>query len=204
MHLQKAEVFTGNDLDQFIRDSLSAFQKFFEDNADIQGPFQQALDKLKENYKKKHWNDDKLDIAASILSSSPDSLIKNIVFNKAEFWLTWAKRAGNSSQLLIGLNAQAARNLANSTSKAQFDFSIPARFLIGTNRVKGFVEAQFTHAGMLKSNELLFNLGSELNIIDGLWINIDGGLNYNTTASKSAFVTNFNLKLTLPENFNLF
>ena len=199
--------YNGNNLDSIdniVHDHQTEFQLFFESKEDIQGPFQQAVNKLKDDYKREHWNDDKLDIAAAILSSSPDSLLKNIVFNKADFWLTWAIKSGKNSQLFIGVNAEVAKHFIDSTNKSRFNFSIPARYLIGTNRVKGFAEAQFTHTGVFKYNELSFNLGTELNIIDGVWVNIDGGFNYNTTQRKSSLIANFNLKLTLPENFKLF
>ncbi|MEJ7678401.1 MAG: hypothetical protein WKG06_11185 [Segetibacter sp.] len=170
--------------------------------------FLEELAKLKEDYRKKYWNATKLDFAAAILSSSPDSLVKNIRFNRAELWLTWAQKVGENGQFLLGANAKTVKNLLDTVKATQnnsyFNLSIPARYLLGTNRVKGFVEGQYSYIGELKENKFLLNLGAELNIIDGVWVNVYGGLDYNKSVGSTTFVTNFNLKLTLPENFNFF
>lgn len=179
-----------------------------DDEEESQKLFSEGLKKLKEEYRKENWNATKLDFAAAILSSSPDSLLKNIRFNRTEMWLTWAQKAGKSGQFLLGINAQIAKNLLDTENATKnnsyFNLSVPARYFLGTNRVKGFAEAQYTYRGQPKEHSFLFNFGTELNIIDGLWINIFGGLDYNTSIRATTFVTNFNLKLSLPEKFGLF
>ena len=45
---------------------------------------------------------------------------------------------------------------------------------------------------------------AELNLIDGLWVNLYGGLQNISPGGKTAFTTNFDFKLTLPEKFKLF
>jgi hypothetical protein len=178
-----------------------------DENEDSQREFLMEINRIKKKYKEDHWNDNKLDLAVALVSSSPDSLVKNIRFNRAQLWLTGAFKAGNHGQFLIGVQAMTSRNLVDTAAAADKNYaelSIPARYLMGTNRVKGFAEGQYSYTGLLKSHHVFLNLGAELNIIDGVWLNVDAGLDYNTTLESSAFVTNLNLKLTLPENFSLF
>ncbi|HMI77779.1 MAG TPA: hypothetical protein VK484_03255 [Ferruginibacter sp.] len=196
------------DDEAFINLNLKDYSKFFQDREDIQKPFQEEIKAEKEKYRKEHWNDDKLDIAIAILSSSPDSLFKNIKFNKASFWGVYAIKAGKSGQFIVGLNGQVYKNLSDTVkatrNKTYTSISIPMRYLIGTNRVKGFAELQLNYASLENQSTFLMNLGSELNIVDGIWINIFAGLDYNSVTKTSSFITNLNLKLTLPENFKFF
>jgi len=155
-------------------------------------------------YKKENWNATKLDLAVAVLSHSPDSLVKNIEFKKAEIWLTASLKTGKHSQLLLGINGQTFRDLPGyMEDKRYYNFSIPARYLLGTNRAKAFAEAQYSYSSIDKSKFML-NLGTELNVIDGLWINAYGGLDYNLTDETGTWITNFNIKMTLPENFHFF
>lgn len=177
------------------------------DDENSQASFLVKLKRLREDYKKRHWNDNKLDAALAIVSTSTDSLFKNIRYNRAEFWLTGAFKSGKNAQFLIGLNGQNVKNLADTTSKkgeTNFNLSVPARFLIGTNRVKGFAEAQYSYVGDFKHHKYLFNLGAEFNLVDGIWLNVSGGFDQNATLKISKLLANFNLKLTLPEKYNFF
>lgn len=170
--------------------------------------FMKKLRELKTTYKKEQWNAKKLDVALALLYSSPDSLVKNIRFNRVDFWLSGALCTGRYSQFMYGLNARTFRDLKDGSiatrDKSYFNISIPARYLIGTNRLKGFGEVQYSYDNLEESSRFLVNLGSEINVVDGLWINLYGGLDYDSTAGDSRFVTNFNIKLTMPERFSFF
>jgi hypothetical protein len=174
----------------------------------VQADFMRDIKAIKEQFKREHWNDEKLDVAVALLASSPDSLIRKLRFNRASFWLTYAAKAGKSGQLLLGIYAHTNKDL-NDTSKATMhksyhNISVPVRYFIGTNRVKAFAETQYSYAGREEAHKVLVNLGSELNVIDGLWFTFYGGLDYNSKLGKGSFVTSLNLKATLPENFKLF
>ncbi|MGC3945740.1 MAG: hypothetical protein QM762_14665 [Chryseolinea sp.] len=170
--------------------------------------FMQKLKELKSEYKKVNWNAKKLDVALAILYSSPDSLVKNIRFNRADFWLAGALRTGRNSQFMYGLNARTFKDLKNGSEqgseKTYFNISVPARYLIGTNRLKGFGELQYSFDNLEERTRFLINLGSEINVVDGLWINFYGGLDYDTDTGDGSLVTNFNIKLTMPERFSFF
>jgi hypothetical protein len=179
-----------------------------DENESSQRLFMQKLRELKTAYKKEQWNAKKLDVAIALLYSSPDSLVENIRFNRADLWLSGALPTGPYSQFMYGLNARTFRDLKDGSEatrdKSYFNISIPARYLIGTNRLKGFAELQYSYDNLEESSRFLVNLGSEINVVDGLWINLYGGLDYDSTAGDSSFVTNFNIKLTMPERFSFF
>ena len=209
--LSKGKVFNPNkdidSLDIFISNNKTEFNKYLSEQSQIQFANSARLKELKEQYKKENWNANKLDFALAVLTSSPDSIAKNIRYNKTSLWLTGGIKIKNHSQILIGVYAQSYQNLLdkdNSTKdKFYYDIAIPARYLVGTNRIKGFLESQYKYAGNIESNQFLVNLGAELNLTDGLWINMYGGLNFDSKNS-SNLITNFSLKYTLPENFNFF
>ena len=199
------------DPDVFEQKHLKEFNKYLADEKEPnQKAFLASVKKLKEDYKKKHWNDEKLDLAIAVLSSSPDSLVKNLRFNQAQLWLTWAHKIGksNKAQLLAGINSQVVKNLRDTgkttMNNSYFNLAVPVRFLVGTNRVKGFAEGQYKYEGQYKQSSVLLNFGTELNIVDGIWVNFYGGFNYNTKTSTTSTEFNFNLKLTMPENFKFF
>jgi hypothetical protein len=129
-------------------------------------------------------------------------------FNRASFWLTYAAKMGKSGQLLLGIYAQTGKDLTDANketmNKSYQNISIPVRYFLGTNRVKAFAETQYSYVGREEAHKVLVNLGSELNITDGFWFTFYGGMDYNSKVGKGSFVTSLNLKVTLPENFNLF
>lgn len=177
-------------------------------DAEAQIAFMKVLDSLKQDYRKRNWNATKLDIAAALLTSAKDSLVENIRFNKLSFWSTLALRAGSSGQFLIGINTDTYRNLRDTADVTRDDLyanlSIPARLLIGTNRIKGFAEFQYQYLGHNLTNHTLFSLGAEVNPYDGIWINLYGGVDHNYNNSMGKFVTNLDIKVTLPEHFRFF
>lgn len=161
----------------------------------------------KVRYKKANWNANKFDLALSILGSSKDSLLGSAKFSRIDLWGTFALRSGANSQTLFGFNAGYGRIdslLKVNDDKKYLHVSIPVRYLMGTNRIKGFCEIQYEYLQQNKSNNGLFNLGAEVNPLDGLWLNFYGGINFNATAGSSYFRTNLDIKITLPEKFSFF
>lgn len=160
---------------------------------------------FKKAYKQENWNADKLDIALAIMGASRDSLLGNIRFAQAGWWSTYALRTGKNGQTLIGINAGIAADTALKKNAAHyFSISVPVRYVFGTNRVKGFGECQYQYRGRYAEHHSFVNLGAEFNPVDGLWLNVYGGVDHNYTAGKGSFVTNLDIKITLPEKFNLF
>jgi hypothetical protein len=178
-----------------------------EEEASQQG-FSVVLDSLKDDYKKRNWNATKLDVALAVLSTSADSLIRSIRFNRTQLWVACALRAGRSGQLILGINSQISKDLRDTVSPMKddiyFDLAIPVRYLIGTNRVKGFAEAAYSYSNRAEENKIMFHVGTEVNPLDGLWLNFYAGVDYSIDSGNAAFITNLDLKITLPERFNFF
>jgi hypothetical protein len=146
-----------------------------------------------ENYKKLYWNKEKFDIAFGVLGSSPDSLAKNIKLKLLSAWSTYAFPLSSFGQLLIGGNIN-----YNSLSDKGTG-SISSRLYLGSNNIKGFLEAQYKKDNDVKSTNWFLGLGTELNILKDVWINYYAGYESNkiNTDNTSKFVSQFDIKLAL-------
>lgn len=214
-HSQGIDTTTIGWREEFMSDQEN-MDSFNEHLADVkqsagQATFLAKLDSLKQDYKKRNWNATKWDVALACLATSPDSLVENIRFNKLALWSTWGLRVGSNAQLLVGLQAATYKNLLDTVAQTRDDFyreiSLPARFLFGTNRVKGFAEAQYSYTTQAKESSVLLNLGAELSPLNGFWVNLYGGLDTSLPRegnAASAFIASLKVKLTLPERFNFF
>jgi len=175
--------------------------------------YTKELKKVKKDYKYKNWNKQKLELAYAFLGSSPDSLVKNIESKKHSLWLTYANPLKTDwGQLLIGLNYSYnfadSINIENSeTVKYEFStFSLASRFYFGSNRIKGFLEGQYKFIEDNSKNNVLLNLGSEINLRDGIWLVLNVGVDWDDLSSnsiKSGFYSGFNLRFSIPENFSM-
>jgi len=160
------------------------------------------ISQLKNQYKANNWNKQKLDVAYALLGDTPDSLLTKIKFSQHAFWLTYGHPISDWGQWLIGGNFMFISDSTNYIS-----FALASRVYFGTNRIKGFLEAQYQRDDLLNSNNLLVNLGSELNLFAGIWINFYAGLEslkYGDESRKSQITSHFDVRFTLPEKFDLF
>lgn len=159
------------------------------------------LASLKESFKKLYWNKQKLDFAMSYVLRSSDQFIGNLNFNKLSFWGTYAIPVDKWGQLLIGANSNNS-NLFNeklNTNDNYWDTNINARLYAGSNKFKGYCEYQNTFNEFNITNSNLFFVGGEFNIVDGFWINFYVGVRKKATDASSVFISNFDMKFTLPE-----
>jgi hypothetical protein len=158
-------------------------------------------------YKKENWNASKIDFAYSIVAQSKDNKINNAAISKHSFWLAYAIKPGKANtwgQILLGINNNLVRDI---DQKFYNEFNGNARFYVGANRLKGFVESQYkNHYSSTGRNETLYaQLGMELAIYKSIWIHFGTGVeNALDGKSKSQLMGNLNLSLALPENLSLF
>ncbi|WMN11020.1 hypothetical protein QYS49_36885 [Marivirga salinae] len=167
---------------------------------DYEANFDYRLDTLKQGFKERNWNKQKLDVALAMLGSSPDSLTENIEFNKFSLWSTYGAPVGTNGQILLGFNY----NYFTNDSLEYGITSLTSRFYGGSNSYKGFGEIQVKRNENLNSNFIYLALGGEINIKDGIWANISAGLERNWTDNNSYFVSHFDLRFTIPEDIKLF
>jgi hypothetical protein len=183
----------------------------------IKGNIDEEIAALKKTYKELNWNREKLDIAFATVGYATDSTGSNMGFKSFDGWVSYAlpvirikgkndaedliakKYAG---QLLVGSNIKAYESRFD--LKTYFNAFLNSRLYLGTNRIKGFGELQYSYLGYEESNHLLMTLGGEINPVDGVWIECYAGLERNTGSNLNRSVARFSLKFSIPEKFNLF
>lgn len=162
-----------------------------------------------EEYKSTHWNASRLDIAYTMVLSTPDSLLANAQLNKHLLWITYATKPGkncNWAQLVFSLHNRIASTNTNFTTHQLY---ANTRFYFGSNLLKGFSELQFQHdngtAISVSSNALLLNFGLDLNLYKSIWVYLSAGLfNDFSKNGNTSLQTNMKFYFALPEEFNLF
>ncbi len=177
---------------------IAARDKFVSDKRD--SIFIRNLADLKTKYKKEHWNDCKLDIAAALVWRSADQNATNLDFNKFSLWTTGAIKCKDWGQWLIGANYSYAMNIYSDIEKKNIDFnqfSLSSRLYVGSNNIKGFVEGQYMNNGLDKSNNFFVTLGGETTIFDGIWLHFYGG--YQSGDKIKQVISSLDFRFTIPE-----
>ena len=167
-----------------------------------------------EEFKKNNWNQTKLDVAIGNIWASPDSTVGNLKAQRFGAWISYAfplPSNKNWGQMMLGGSLIHTYNqdtivFEDANQKRFTDISLSARYYVGRNRVKGFVE------GLYSSNELenttaLFNFGIEINPIPAIWFVFSTGwesIELSNGDQKKGSSTKFDLRFNIPENFNLF
>ncbi|HMQ78327.1 MAG TPA: hypothetical protein PKD94_02070 [Ignavibacteria bacterium] len=182
--------------------SDSSTHKRMEDyvKSRIQSSYDDSLESIKSHYKSINWNKQKLDVAMAVLGQSSDSLVKRLQFKSLSFWVSYSHPISSWGQLILGGNFSHFKDSSNYQ-----EYSVGTRFYGGINRIKAFVEGQFSYSGQTKSSNALLNFGSELGVFDGIWVDLTAGIewnNLNDDHTDAKFVSSFNMKFSLPENFH--
>jgi hypothetical protein len=166
------------------------------------GQIEDSFQNLKQYYKAANWNKWKWDVAVAALLHTPESLARDAKFDRAAAWMTLGIPVCSGGQLLVGYNTSYC-----SDTVWYWTHAVSCRAYAGANRVKGFTELQGSYSGMGSSWDGLWNSGAELNLIDGVWIDLSAGLEYSdfTKSSRNLhLISGFHLRLAMPEKFNLF
>lgn len=149
---------------------------------------------LKDYKEKVLWNKEKLDIAFSIVFSSFDTIMKNIQYNSFLFWASYGIPISNNGQFVIGIHT----NLYNFEGKNQIKLAIPARFYLGSNTFKSYLEGEYQYLHQYKSNNLLMRLGLEYNIYSGFWVDFNAGFYQNFTTNTNRLITSCKIIYAIP------
>jgi hypothetical protein len=164
--------------------------------------YDERIKSLKDDYRKNNWNKEKFDISFAMVGQSRDTLAENLKLQKYSGWISYAYPVSKWGQLIIGINSEYNQNSID--NKLYFNNSLGARLYIGTNKIKGFLEGQLTNNQLLNSSTALYNLGAEVNIADGFWLNFYTGALRNNENNRTSIVSHLDLRFTIPENFKLF
>ncbi len=156
----------------------------------------QQVQEMRDEYLEKNWNAEKLDFAVAWVGQSADSLLKNVRYSAFNTWLTWSLPAfKEKGQFLLG---GYYRNYL-SEGKSLHSASLSSRLYIGSNRFKGFAEAQGQYVSLTESASFWMSLGAELNVYNGIWIDFNAGLIKDFKANTSRFTNQFTFRYTLPK-----
>lgn len=198
-------------LENYISEQLE-LQK--EKNDSLKKNYPLRIQELKIKYKAQNWNKQKLDFAVAVLNKSPDSLAKNVKFGAFGVWGTLALPVNSWGQVLIGASYKYSEYNEFYEKSEDYKYfnenrmSLTSRFYFGTNRIKGFLEGQYYMQDLGETtNNALINLGAELNLVNGIWVNFNGGYNFNNIFMddvSSSLFTSFDIRFQIPENFKLF
>lgn len=155
--------------------------------------FNFKFDSLKKVYEDINWNKEKLDLALALSGASPDSLSK-VTVRKYSGWITYGQHISSWGQILIG------GSYDNNIADRSYDIFLNSRFYAGVNKAKGFLEIQYDYEKQDFPKKLLFNLGTELSLFNGFWINYYAGLEYTyfNSATSNKFVSHFDMRYALP------
>ncbi len=150
---------------------------------------------LKEYKEKVLWNKEKLDIAFSFVFSSFDTMMKNIQYNSFLFWASYGIPISDNGQFVIGLHT----NLYNYEGENQIKVAIPARFYLGSNTFKSYLEGEYQYLQQNKSNNLLMRLGFEYNLYSGFWVDFNAGFYQNFSTNTNRLITSCKIIYAIPE-----
>ena len=136
------------------------------------------------------WNRMAFDLAFALGASSPDSLGKNLQLDNISAWATFAYPLGGWGQVFIAGHYQNSRMLPVKDYTSQFKGA--ARFYIGTNTIKTYLEAQASLVD--KANALLLTGGAEIRLYDGLWLELSAGADVSEVNNATNLVSSFRVK----------
>ena len=175
--------------------------------------FDATVEQVKKQFKREAWNDFQLDFASAIKLTSPDTILTvsldtlekadtTITLNSASFWgtVSFPLFGTNWLQVMIGGNYTMTRDTGTVFKSI---YSASSRVYLGSNRLKGFIEGQYSSNQVTDVQNFLGSVGAEINFIDGIWASFYVGLSQELGAARSRAVTQFNLHFALPEKFNL-
>lgn len=127
-------------------------------------------DSIARRIAERNWNADAVHLAIAARTISDDSLGANAKMDEVAAWGTFAKRLGETGQLLLGGRAASARD---STGDFSTTISLAGRAYYGSNGGKAFAEGSVAMREMANAQTAL-RLGVEFRLegigwIDAMW-----------------------------------
>lgn len=185
----------GKRLEELVRDSLLA-QLEQTGGTDSTLGIDATISVEREKAKQTKWNKQIVELGIAGMASSPDSSAKNLFAVRYALWLTGAVPIFRSDGQLIGsLRVAIARDAANSLKTGEG--ALAFRGYVGRNSQKGFLGVDWNvKDGMNPSFGI--NLGGELNLSNGIWLDLTIGLQKPSNAD-AKIASSLNVRLGTPE-----
>jgi hypothetical protein len=170
---------------------LSAIERAVIDGLD------RALGQIIAQRQEEQWNATAIDFALAAAALSPEVEGSSMRFHAASAWITWARRAGDHGQFLLGGRAASERD--STTDEMRSSAHASSRLYLGTHAYKVFVEAQVGAEKDQKYTPWFFNSGGELRLTNSLWAEFSAGINQTAVEKRGKFVTRFKLHTAVPK-----
>jgi hypothetical protein len=162
--------------------------------ADEQNAIKALSDSIKSYWADHYWNATSVEVAFAARARAIDSLGHDPKMDEVAGWFTYANGLQGWGQLLVGLKVGTARDSAGSFRPSN---TLAARFYVGSNAVKGFIEGQQAVSSKTDA-QWLFNSGVELRLPNIGWINASAGYSSAVGNAKPRLVSSFKFKAGVP------
>jgi hypothetical protein len=156
----------------------------------------QKIDDTRKKYKELNWNKTIWEAGLAILGTTIDSTIKKIQSQKYGLWSTAAFPLSTNGQILFAGKIILGRDSTDSFNTDALDGSFISRGYLGNNSYKAYLEIDWNTLN--KKSNFISKLGTELNILNGLWVNASIGLQ-SASGQDSRIVSSFGISFATPE-----
>ncbi len=144
------------------------------------------------------WNKTAIDMAVAFKTTFKDSLLKNLRVHTLAFWGSFAFPLSVWGQGVVSANL--AWEAAEGEKDKQLTVALPARFYVGSNRFKAYLEGQAR-----KDVESDWNVsgsgGAEFRLRKAAWLNLKAGLEQNVETKEWTIVSEFSVSCSVTELF---
>ena len=193
--LQADPVAYGKQLDELVRDSLLA-QLEQTEGTDSVHSIDATISAERERAKQTKWNKQILELGIAGMASSPDSSARHLFATRYAIWVSGAfPMFQNDGQLITSLKMAVSRDATNSMKTGEG--SLAVRGYVGRNAQKGFLGLDWSFKDGM-SPSLGANLGAELNLSNGLWLDLAIGVQKPSNGD-AKITSSLNIRVGTPE-----
>jgi hypothetical protein len=149
---------------------------------------------IRRRFAARYWNATVLDVAAGVRGRSPDSTGRGMKLDALALWVSYALKAGSSSQLVLGVKAGSERDSLHDALRSNLSAGI--RYYLGSANAKAFADAQVSMVEESKGESILTG-GLEMTLANVLWLDFNVGRRQ-VSGQPAEVITNFQFKTGLP------
>lgn len=173
------------------------FEKLLNEKLEKKGfeKISKEIEKQRDIYKKKKWNESIVEIGFAVSATSQDSVFENLSAESYRWWLSGAFPLGEDGQFITGLNGGITKNNNGELKNTESNFGLRAYY--GTNYHKLFLDGTLRTASSF-TPMISFNIGYEFNLSNGLWADLLIGI-IKKESNKFVSTSSLNLRLATPE-----
>lgn len=146
----------------------------------------------RKRYVESHWNAEKLELAAALVDAAEDSVLEDVRFRSASFWLSYANGIGASGQWLLSFHISAIKE--KSRDEPDFNVDLNSRFYAGRNQLKAFGQLEAGYGQAENALHWALSLGGEFSLGSGIWVEFQNGVEWFEGGDGAGLRGDLNLK----------